>query len=217
MKYIKKFERNDLEEYNVVNYIYNKIMEDVKLLMDRGDFNFNEKFIIFDIYLLEYGHLVFLLSFESIPGNCGFGLAEQSKLPFIIIPRIKESKISGNIEEYEDGIKHEISHFLDYKKSGKKLSNTSNFTGEVYFNDVQEINAYYTQGINKLIKWIKTSKSNRVLRCLNNFNMFREEYYDNLNSVIRRLNSTIDIKAFLTDKSKKRIDKRLYDLWIKLN
>lgn len=211
MKYIKKFERNDLQEFNIINNIYQSILDNVRLKIDNNDFDFNSEYVEFKFNISNYGDMKFLLFWNL--KDCGFGISKNG-FPFIAIPKTSD-KINTNLIDYEDGIKHEISHFLDYKKSGKILSSTTNMLitkqYDRYFNDSQEINAYYTQGLNKVIKYIQTSNNTtKIKKLLNDFKQFKDFFFDNIN--IRNFN----IKDFLSTKSIKKIDKRLYDTWYKM-
>ena len=70
-----------------------------------------------------------------------------------------------------------------------------------YYNDVQEINAYYTQGINKVISLMDNDECYRVI--LTDFNKFK-------NFFLSKIKCFDDIKSLWNEKSMKRLDKRLY-------
>jgi hypothetical protein len=191
LKYNFFLERKDLDESVTINNFYNSIVEQVSNSLDTGKgIKLGNNLIVFELNV-NGGNLDIVL-IPDLKG-AGFGLKSQSKRAFIAIP--KDSCDIVNITNYEDAIKHEISHLFDYIKSGKELSNTSNKNKIDYYNDVQEINAYYTQGINKVISLMDSDESYRVL--LNDFKKFK-------NFFISKIQCFDDIKSLWNEKSIKR-------------
>jgi hypothetical protein len=197
LKYKFFLERKDLDESVAVNNLYNSIVEEVSNSLNTGKgLKLGNNMIVFELKL--YGGNIDIVLMPNLKG-AGFGLTSQTKKTFIAIP--KNSCDIENITNYEDAIKHEISHLFDYIKSGKELSNTSDKNKIDYYNDVQEINAYYTQGINKVISLMDNDESYRVI--LDDFNKFK-------NFFLSKIKCFDDIKSLWNEKSMKRLDKRLY-------
>jgi hypothetical protein len=197
LKYKIFLERKDLDESVAINNLYNSIVEEVSNSLNTGKgLKLGNNMIVFELKL--YGGNLDIVLIPNLKG-AGFGLTSQTKKTFIAIP--KDSCDIENITNYEDAIKHEISHLFDYIKSGKELSNTSDKNKIDYYNDVQEINAYYTQGINKVISLMNNDESYRVI--LADFNKFK-------NFFLSKIKCFDDIKSLWNEKSMKRLDKRLY-------
>jgi len=197
LKYKIFLERKDLDESVAINNLYNSIVEEVSNSLNTGKgLKLGNNMIVFELKL--YGGNLDIALIPNLKG-AGFGLTSQTKKTFIAIP--KDSCDIENITNYEDAIKHEISHLFDYIKSGKELSNTSDKNKIDYYNDVQEINAYYTQGINKVISLMNNDESYRVI--LADFNKFK-------NFFLSKIKCFDDIKSLWNEKSMKRLDKRLY-------
>lgn len=196
LKYNIFLERKDLDESVAVNNFYDSIVKEVTNSINTGkNIKLGNGIVVFE--LNTYGNLDIVLMPNLV--GAGFGLKSQTKKPFIAIP--KESCDIENITNFEDAIKHEISHFFDFIKSGKELSSTSNKDKIDYYNDVQEINAYYTQGINKVISLMDSDESYRVI--LNDFKKFK-------NLFLSKIICLDDIKSLWNESSMKRLDKRLY-------
>jgi hypothetical protein len=197
LKYKIFLERKDLDESVAITNLYNSIVEEVGSSLNTGKgLKLGNNMIVFELKL--YGGNLDIVLMPNLKG-AGFGLTSQTKKTFIAIP--KDSCDIKNITNYEDAIKHEISHLFDYIKSGKELSNTSDKNKIDYYNDVQEINAYYTQGINKVISLMDNDESYRVI--LNDFKKFK-------NFFLSKIKCFDDIKSLWNEKSMKRLDKRLY-------
>ena len=197
LKYKIFLERKDLDESVAIDNLYNSIVEEVTNSLNTGKgLKLGNNMIVFELKVYSGNLDIVLMS--NLKG-AGFGLTSQTKKAFIAVP--KDSCDIKNITNYEDSIKHEISHLFDYIKSGKELSNTSNKGKIDYYNDVQEINAYYTQGINKVISLMDNDESYRVI--LNDFKKFK-------NFFISKIECFDDIKTLWNETSIKRLDKRLY-------
>jgi hypothetical protein len=197
LKYKIFLERKDLDESVAITNLYNSIVEEVGSSLNTGKgLKLGNNMIVFELKV--YGGNLDIVLMPNLKG-AGFGLTSQTKKTFIAIP--KDSCDIKNITNYEDAIKHEISHLFDYIKSGKELSNTSDKNKIDYYNDVQEINAYYTQGINKVISLMDNDESYRVI--LNDFKKFKSFF-------LSKIKCFDDIKSLWNEKSMKRLDKRLY-------
>lgn len=197
LKYKIFLERKDLDESVAITNLYNSIVEEVGSSLNTGKgLKLGNNMIVFELKV--YGGNLDIVLIPNLKG-AGFGLTSQTKKTFIAIP--KDSCDIKNITNYEDAIKHEISHLFDYIKSGKELSNTSDKNKIDYYNDVQEINAYYTQGINKVISLMDNDESYRVI--LNDFKKFKSFF-------LSKIKCFDDIKSLWNEKSMKRLDKRLY-------
>lgn len=211
MKYLKYLnERNDIESNKIVDVIFDEIISGIYTLINNLNFYVSEdgKTFVFRLNIEKYGRLDFTIM--TTPNeNCGFGFSEIYKTPFIAIPSNKlDTSVIEFILLYESGIKHEISHYLDYINSGEKKLGATLYNKENlfnYYNDTKEINAYFIQASNYTLKELKRNP-NRFNKYLDSFDKFKEFFLDNLLCYD-------NIIEFLSEKSKKRLYKRIYLLW----
>lgn len=95
---------------------------------------------------------------------------------------------------------HEITHYLDRKRSNT-IPNKKHEGPEEYYNSPMEYNAYFQQGLYKIMAIIEKNPS--IVSNMN-FDEFMEEFRKNFNPTWMR---------HMTDDTKKRFGKRMYGLY----
>lgn len=217
MKFLKSyplyFERKDSNYSTLIDEIYLQIVKQCFEKLDELNFKISGDVIVFNIET-KHGNLDLVIT-SFIKNICGFGLSQVYKTPFIAIPNDFEKSMDISlltyICSYEQGIKHEIVHYIDYIKNPNRKLRTTLLTNGLdnYINDTSEINAYFLQAVNKTIKRLKESKDKFESKT-STFEIFRKYIFHNMDIDDGILN-------LLNDKSKKRLNKRIYELWTNLS
>jgi hypothetical protein len=241
-QYNNLFEREDYnkmkEVYNIVNLISTKIyMCKGTKHCDIPHFKFGERDFASNFDLTnEYGVNIILLNIHSPKVNAlfiekekrniltdwmnkvvnGLNINDDSSLIFLFNSNFNEyNKTPSPLMDFNKKVlSHEIVHLLDYNRGNKMfLSDTSK---ETDYNNPTELNAYILELFMEFVKkefW-------KIIK-FNDFNKFRYyffEYEKNHNSHMDVFSDTevSEVYKNLNDENKRKFDKRLYNLWVKV-
>jgi len=211
MDYI--LEREDFEKISIVNSLYKEILRKYKQAIKDGLIGKHQEKIISMIELTGFGRFVFIqFSPEHLKQSGsmgGFGLSGFGH-PFIYIELEKfpgdDKTWIENFKKHEQTIKHEIYHMITWKKTGIVPTTTPYIKDDIsqYYNHPDEINSYFLQALGK----IKSIGNKSFLN--HGYDTFKKFLFTNM-SIDGRI-----FYQFLSDKNKNRVDKRIYDAWIKM-
>jgi hypothetical protein len=226
-------ERKDIELHNHVEDLTKKLLSllnkqysGAKIENNPGHNQFSSKFkntFTGQIILPIHGFVTpFYICFSDKFKNPCFGSVSKGdgEIPAIIFPSVDltkkwwKFKKQFDIQDIVDSINrdyyvifHEMIHYVDFLKRGY-LEKTPKVEENIsdYFNHYHEQNAYFMQGTNRIIKIIKSNK-----KILSDFYIFKENFISDNILWKGHINHFYEK---LTPENKKRIDKRIYDLYI---
>jgi hypothetical protein len=207
MKYLKKYcqldERNDFQLNDNINLLYDKLVDSLNNKLNQKPI---EKYLhksgkyIFDLYGFKTSLLLVISPNDDTNRAAGFGRIESSGVTyptiFIKMNDVTSDNILNYIKDYSNVIKHELSHYSTFLKTGKYKN--SNKDDNTYYSDDDEVNSYFVQNLDDFINIVKDN-----LYLLNNFNDFLKLYTSNIDEYYNNLKT----------KQKRRLEKRIYSLF----
>jgi hypothetical protein len=106
-----------------------------------------------------------------------------------------------------DVLIHELTHYLDIKRSKGNSVKGDDPDRIKYYNSPLEFNAYFQQGLYHLFNEIKTLKPNTLAHYMSSFELFRAWSRISFHGAYRRA---------MSPETQRRFDKRLYALYVHL-
>jgi hypothetical protein len=211
-------EREDLSHVKYLNSLYDLLKNSLyNQYKDKNlqPFHKNNQYVFYISNFIT----PFILVFDSnLNGLSGFGLSLRDKIPFISLPYENENddieSFLKKLESLEPTIKHELTHFYDYLRSGivhKPSYNLGVSNIDIvlkslsYLNDTGEVNAYYIQAVCELVKKLDKDYNNWKF-VLDDFKHFISFLYTGNWNRYQNLD----------EKNKKRIQNRAYLLYTSL-
>ena len=205
MKYLKSYlklnERKDFKLNNDINLLNSKFIDSLSNKLNKQPiekYSHKSGKYIFEIDGFETPLLLIISTNNGHPG--GFGRIESGGITYPTIFIKMDNVTSYNILKYFNDnsniLKHELSHYSTFLKTGK-YSN-SNKDNDTYYSDNDEVNSYYIQNLDDMINIVKGN-----LYLLDDFNEFLKLYISNIGEYYDNLKL----------EQKKKLQKRIYSLF----